>query len=300
MTDTMQHHTHFTAEIIKHLTRITASGRNQSYIFEDWLQLVEASLDAIPAHLQSLAGAGIFATDTPETAELFHQIKTRYPNPAYMDHFAAAFALLMDSAAVDYMDVVGQVYMQFGYPNPHSGQFFTPWNIAWCMAEMTLHDALPELHSRLKRAVEQSPAATAALFAGIALKEEESFDWFITRVITPALPHFQPITVCDPCVGSGVMLLAAAKAYPPWAVQMGLVQFYGMDIDPTCVRMARINCKLYGLNGIGVKNALLATQVELNAIPQPYAEIYQQAQAQPAQIPTLTVDLRQLKQLSLF
>ena len=47
------------------------------------------------------------------------------------------------------------------------------------------------------------------------------------------------------------MLLAAASTLPEWAVKLGLVRFTGQDIDQTCVRMASINCMLYGLNGYG-------------------------------------------------
>ena len=36
-------------------------------------------------------------------------------------------------------------------------------------------------------------------------------------------------------------------------VQLGLVQFFGADIDPMCVQMARINIVLYGLNGTGLR-----------------------------------------------
>jgi type I restriction-modification system DNA methylase subunit len=73
----------------------------------------------------------------------------------------------------------------------------------------------------------------------------------MTRVVSAAIPYYQPVTVCDPCVGSGVMLLASAATYEPWMVQMGLVQFYAQDIDMAMVRLVKINCALYGLNSYG-------------------------------------------------
>jgi methylase of polypeptide subunit release factors len=51
----------------------------------------------------------------------------------------------------------------------------------------------------------------------------------------------EPFTVADVCCGSGVMLLAAAKQFPRWSIDSGLVQFYGVDIDPLCVEMCRLN-----------------------------------------------------------
>lgn len=48
-------------------------------------------------------------------------------------------------------------------------------------------------------------------------------------------------TVCDPCCGSGRMLLAAAKECPD-------AIFYGTDIDIRCAKMAAINMFLFNLN----------------------------------------------------
>jgi hypothetical protein len=75
-------------------------------------------------------------------------------------------------------------------------------------------------------------------------------------VIPPALACYTPITVCDPCVGSGRMLLAAAATYPDWATRLGLVVFVGADVDGLMVKLARTNLTLYGLNGTGLRYAL--------------------------------------------
>ena len=64
-----------------------------------------------------------------------------------------------------------------------------------------------------------------------------------------------PIEIYDPCCGSGVMLLAAASCCPRWAIECGKVKFYGNDIDENCVKMARANMMLYGLNGYGIRLA---------------------------------------------
>lgn len=49
-------------------------------------------------------------------------------------------------------------------------------------------------------------------------------------------------TVCDPCCGSGRMLLAAADIQPHW-------DFIGQDVDLRCVRMTAINLALRNLYG---------------------------------------------------
>jgi type I restriction-modification system DNA methylase subunit len=56
------------------------------------------------------------------------------------------------------------------------------------------------------------------------------------------------------------MLLSAAATFPRWAIDMGLVQFYGIDIDPTCVQMCKINLMLHGMNSYFVKCANALTE----------------------------------------
>ncbi len=49
-------------------------------------------------------------------------------------------------------------------------------------------------------------------------------------------------SVCDPCCGSGRMLLAVADLQPHW-------EFVGQDVDLRCVRMTAINLALRNLYG---------------------------------------------------
>jgi hypothetical protein len=49
-------------------------------------------------------------------------------------------------------------------------------------------------------------------------------------------------TVCDPCCGSGRMLLAVAEQNRHW-------HFFGQDVDLRCVRMTAINLALRNLYG---------------------------------------------------
>jgi len=103
-----------------------------------------------------------------------------------------------------YEDALGELYMAVGYPNRDGGQFFTPYHLALMMAEMQM----PE-----------DRAAALEIASGNADGK---------------------ISVCDPACGSGVMLCAAWEV----ARERGfddLVAFYGQDIDPYCVVMARVN-----------------------------------------------------------
>lgn len=58
-----------------------------------------------------------------------------------------------------------------------------------------------------------------------------------------------PLTICDPAVGSGVLLLAYAEALPWRAIQEGRVAFFGQDKDPCCAHMAFLNLWCRGLGG---------------------------------------------------
>jgi len=66
----------------------------------------------------------------------------------------------------------------------------------------------------------------------------------------PPEPGEPPLTFCEPCVGSGVMILAAAETIEerfPGTIARGGVEFYGQDKDPCCVAMCRLNMKLHGI-----------------------------------------------------
>lgn len=62
-------------------------------------------------------------------------------------------------------------------------------------------------------------------------------------------------------------------------VQLGLVRFFGQDIDFTCVRMAEINFRIYGFHGFWIKCALHLSGAELDAVPEPHQSAYREAQA---------------------
>lgn len=283
----------YTKQIIKQLTQVTTtSGYGPSVIFDDWTQLVQTSLEALPNHLKAIARTGHWAEDPPETAEIFARIRARYEsgyNPSALqrvwDSFGQAFALLLESAvpglwAFDYHsgsagpDVLGQVFMEYTHPDPHKGQYLTPWPVVLMMSQ--LNSGGKELvYDRLKQACQHPDniLAQAALLAGLVIDDPtQAREWFMTRVVPSALPHFEIVKVCDPCVGTGRMLLGMATQFEPWMVQTGLVQFFGQDIDPLMVRLSEINCALYSLNSYGLKlaeamhEALAARQSEPHSL----------------------------------
>jgi hypothetical protein len=237
----------------------------------------------LPTHLKNAVANGQFAEDTLEVAETWAKMRTKYGEKRWVfERFSEAFGLLMVAAyptddTPSYRDIVGETFMQWGRPSAWAGQFFTPWTVAKLMAEM-LTDKGEEVHTRLKAAVAQSPIAEALMVVGMILEGDEAYKWLLTRVIPAALDQYKPVTVIDPAVGSGILLLAHAETMPRWMVTTGLIQYYGCDIDLTCVRMARINCKLYGLNGHHLKYALDLTQEELGKLPERHAAAYAEAQ----------------------
>ncbi len=65
---------------------------------------------------------------------------------------------------------------------------------------------------------------------------------FMAKSITlEKRPKQDTLRILDPCCGSGRMLLAAAKELGPQ------YEYYGIDIDPVCIRMTAINLFLNGL-----------------------------------------------------
>ena len=124
-------------------------------------------------------------------------------------------------------DILGEVYMSVGSlsKSKHFGQFFTPMNICDFMARVQLTD--------IKDMIRKS-------------KEEN-----------------RKITINDPCVGSGAMLLACKKAIIEEYGISGLdyFEFYGIDIEKTCVNMCKIQMILTDYKYMA--NLLLSKAIEI-------------------------------------
>ena len=239
-------------DITKALDRITTHRRHND-IFDDWLAVTHATLRMLPAHARSVALSGELATDDEEATELWTRLRERAGYDAQdFKHFALAYGALLagsdDGGKPDYKDALGEIYMSWAHPNAHTGQFFTPWCLCQMAAQMIVGDPLIELSSRIVEAIGIDWSTL-----GMDPTMPATLEHIATRYLPDHIERYRPITVQDPAVGSGGMLLAVAETYPQWAVRMGLVQFFGQDIDYTCVLMCRINCMLYGLNGYSLQ-----------------------------------------------
>ena len=121
-----------------------------------------------------------------------------------------------------FRDILGEIFMRLDVNSVRAGQFMTPWNIAEMMARMQFD------REDFERVVQEKGA----------------------------------VTVCDPAVGSGVMLLSFAKVvhgeFGRWGTSK--LRLYGQDIDQRCVLMCRIQLRMNGLDAVGRMAGLLAGQ----------------------------------------
>lgn len=118
-----------------------------------------------------------------------------------------------------YQDILGTLFMELDINSVRAGQYFTPFPIA----EMMAHSLFSK--EDFERCVEEK---------GV-------------------------VTVCDPAVGSGVMLLAFAKVVQDSLGREGVnkLRLYGSDIDIRCVHMCRIQLRMNGLDAFGRMAILL-------------------------------------------
>jgi type I restriction-modification system DNA methylase subunit len=275
----------YSSEIIKELSHITSSGSKPFQIFEDYLDLTLATLEAMPAHVRSAVKERKPAEDTKETQALFAKLRERY-DAVYFKRFSNAFMVLLDSTEtqageLQWNDTIGEAYMEWNVSNKYSGQYFTPYHVAHMMAVSL--EIEQTVYERLEKAYLSSSTGAMHKFMS-----DKPLGEFVRKMggdlVQLCVEHFEPIKVNDCACGSGVMLLAAAEQCPRWALNWGLVQFYGMDIDATCVKMAQINMMIYGLNGFNLKTALALAEADFQGIPEPFQSAYRDVQKEPERL----------------
>jgi hypothetical protein len=252
------------AELARLLEHAGASfGYGKARLWEEWLQYTAVCLEVTLRPFRD----GTPHNDAPLREE---EERLRKIFDAPHGNFDQLLTLFREAAVLWYSwsaygieDVLGLAYMNYMWANEAAGQFFTPWHVAVMMAQMSVQDGAREVFDRIKEAVERlreaDPVmaiyADSLILTAFALGQGENPTKMIESILVNLLPLIQPyyqtIDVCDPCCGSGVMLLAASLQYPVFANRMGLVQYYGQDIDQTCIRMAHLNMMAYGLNGWG-------------------------------------------------
>ena len=280
-------------------TILDQEGIAQWDLWRVFLQACHMTLDRLPSVFHQtveVASGGrepvqAFSETQEETAQ-WHQEVTRHFRyyPEESTHLLAqAFGALLDNTTtpegeLTYADTIGNAYMAFfRYKGNGRAQYFTPWNVAYCMAQMGLCgiDWEEEMRRRFVDHVkgrEDREILETMLFAislcGEVPEWREAAENIFWRNAFPLWRRLiEPFTICDPACGSGIMLLAAARSIPRGLIDLGMIQFYGIDIDPICVEMARLNMRLYGLIPLGIQPATLEllSRVDLGS---PYQELY--------------------------
>ena len=114
------------------------------------------------------------------------------------------------------MDLLGKVFHALELHNKYHGQFFTPFHICEFMGHIALGDG--------------GEAGNA---------------------VNGALSQKGYVSVCEPCVGSGGMVLGFAKAmYQEKLNYCEQMVAYCCDIDIKCVYMAYLQLSLYGIPAV--------------------------------------------------
>ena len=240
---------------LDHATALTGYGK--AVIFEDWLDVVESSLTQLPAHLAHMRTDGTLLLPAQEPANvqaIFTRLAARYGSkwPQISRRFGVAFGMLLHAASESYNDWLGSLFMEWELGNVYVGQFFTPFEISLMMTKLL--NPAEMVYARLKTALlhpDNVWGHVVTLAGGMTTTTPEAEQYLVETVLPAALPYIVPITVYEPCVGSGSMLIAFAACVPSWATASGIVQYRGQDSDARCVQMARIQLMLYGMNGFG-------------------------------------------------
>jgi hypothetical protein len=133
-------------------------------------------------------------------------------------------------------DILGDLFQGCISYGEH-GQFLTPTPVCELMARMTLPEAIVPTNDESAPQSENPPSDAP-----------------------PAKSELPPFpgrrTVCDPCSGSGRMLLAAASIHRDW-------EFVGQDVDLRCVRMTALNLAFRNLYGYVIWGNSLAVEKKL-------------------------------------
>ena len=143
----------------------------------------------------------------------FRKCLDRYSR-AEGEEFGRLMGLYVEAVEAEpFRDILGEVFMRLDVKSAQAGQYFTPWVIAEAMARMTFN--------------------------------REDFERLVREK--------GEVSVCDPAVGSGVMLLAFAgvvhQEFGRWGANR--LRLYGTDIDVRCVNMCRIQLRMNGLDEFG-------------------------------------------------
>jgi len=143
-----------------------------------------------------------------EREAAYMQIVKRYSTDE-VQQFPMIFSQLVLALEAEPQDYLGRLFHALELHNKWRGQYFSPWSLCVCMAQMTVHDA--------KELLATQPFLTA----------------------------------CEPCAGSGAMVLALAEALRDHEINyQQYLHVTAIDIDLRCVHMAYVQMSLLHIPGI--------------------------------------------------
>lgn len=177
------------------------SGRQSLYqVFNDFVEMAAISLRNKVDYV-----------DRDNREKRYLDIAGKYERKD-LDAFCRALAHLAMALNESLEDVLGAVFHDLELGNKYTGQFFTPYNVSYMMAKMTMHD----------------------LKGHPALQEQGGF-----------------ITAAEPACGAGGMIVAMAHACMDQEVDYReQLHVMAVDVDPRCVLMSYVQCALLGIPAI--------------------------------------------------
>lgn len=129
-----------------------------------------------------------------------------------LNEFCRACGMLMMLLDLEPIDQLTKLFGELEFGNKHMGQFFTPWEVSYMMAKMSLapQDGLQEIIA------------------------DQGF-----------------ITMAEPACGAGGMIVAFAHACQDEGINYHeQVHVTAVDLDARCVHMSYIQCALLGIPAI--------------------------------------------------
>jgi hypothetical protein len=226
------------------------------------------ALDDLPVHLHDALTRESLAA--PDSRARWDQAMGRC-KPATIEAFAHGFAVLLEACqflpphqAYDHPggpDVIGSVDMDLltGRSNRwhDTTQCFTPWNVAYAMTQMSgVGELEARFHAEVKRLLADDPVLQVMTLTA-SVTEQDACWWWLSKAWPFLKPKIEPVTVCDPCVYSG------------------------MDIDPLCVEMCRLNLRLYGVVPLRIEPVTLEALGRLKERARPWVAAYKAAVTAP-------------------
>lgn len=233
-----------------------ATYQRPEQIWDDFLTLAYALFLGM-ARTVARGEALLSALSTlPEVAQAEALIRPRYRDNTW-DQAAVGFgqaitALRAASEGPITGDPLGYLYMTWVGGSAAAGQFFTPFEVSLLIAQ--LQDVGATVQARVDAAEREHPELALYVAMLHTLTGQEAIRFHQERLVPLVRRIIAPVTVADPACGSGGMLLAVASTLEPWMLAYGLVQFHGIDVDRTCVLMAKVNLMRYGIAPWGIRH----------------------------------------------